>query len=148
MTHSRRGFTLMELAICLTILAIVVPMLYAFGRNMEDRTALGLASLETADSTRTIAETLRLDARGARWTDATAVQLTRASGCTVAYSVQDGVLTRNATEGCEGPPALASRVESITRVPGGVEVVFRQARRPGPTEGTRVAVRIPVEVER
>jgi len=146
MSRRRQGFTLVELAICLTLLALLIPLVYAFARDMEDRTALGLSSLETADAVRTVSETLRQDARSARWTDPTGLTLRRADGCEVRYLVKDSVLMRKSGEPCAGPHALARRVTSMERVTGGVEVVFSLPRRPGPTEGTQVKVRIPVEV--
>lgn len=140
---TRRGFTLVELAFCLTVAAILVPLLYALARGMEDRASIGLWHLETADGVRSFADALRDDAQGGVIADGAGFEFLKGE-CTFRYRV-DGrsVLVRETDAGCGGSQAIARSVDSVNRVPGGVEVVFARALRPGRAE--RSVIFLPLE---
>ena len=138
----KRAFTLIEMAICLTILSILVPIVYAALRGHMDHAAIAQWRLECADAARAVAEELRLDARqGAPRRGAEVVAF--GGDCGGTYTVNaDGALVREAPAGCGPPRALARRVTSIAWAPGGVEVAFARTLRPSVTH--RDAVFIPV----
>jgi len=139
----RRGFTLFELSICLSVLALLSPVVYALLRGHEDRAAIARWRLECADGARAAAEELRLDARrGRALREGDAVGFAWA-GCEVSYAVNaEGALLREASPACGGARALARRVESIAWAPGGVELTFARALRPAITH--RDVVFLPV----
>ncbi|MFT5680311.1 MAG: prepilin-type N-terminal cleavage/methylation domain-containing protein [Myxococcota bacterium] len=137
MTHRRRsGFTLTELAICLSLLAILVPMVYAYGLGVEDRILLGAWHLQTADATRTIADSIQLDDRaGAISADAPRF----AQGdCTIDYAVADRALSR--TDSCGSTQVLARDVVALSRQPGGISVVFSRGLRADRSEQTTIFI--------
>lgn len=137
----QRGFTAVELALCLTIAAVLVPLVYMFGARLEDNAAVAEWQLDVAESARTVAEELRLDARRGLPTGDTVGFLSGA--CLVRYEVTDSALVRAAGEACGGSRGLAGTVESIAWVAGGVEVVFARVLRPD--RAVRQAVYFPVE---
>ncbi len=143
--RSYSGFTLIELVIVLTISTIVVPIVFAFGRHLQDQTTLGHWHLETADAIRTVAEELRADARAGEPAPISgdAVAFTDGDGCTATYRVaaDDAALIRSST--CEPDRGLSRFVESIAWSAGGVDVVFARAVRPARTH--RATIFIPVE---
>ncbi len=135
----QRGFTAVELAICLTVASVLVPLIYLFAANLEDQAAVAEWQLDVADSARTVAEELRLDARrGVPMGDTVGFL---SATCIVRYEVTDTALVRDAT--CGGRRGLASMVESIAWAPGGVEVGFVRVLRPSRMH--RQTVFFPVE---
>ncbi len=139
----RRGFTAMELAICLTILIILVPLVYQLATIVEENHAIGLWQLQTAEELRTVAEELRLDQRQGTPEPGEAVAWAR-QGCTVHYRVDpQRVLLREAPEACGGSRALATHVAGFRRLDEGVEIEFVNRLRP--TIEQRERVFIPLE---
>jgi len=139
----RRAFTAVELAICLSILAIIVPLVYAGARAVGDTHQLGLWHLQTADEIRTIREELRADARrGLPLPDQPLSW--RLGDCTVSYQLDGDVLLRHAPAACGGSRALAVGVEAIEPSDLGVAITFVRILRP--TLEQRSTVFIPMEV--
>lgn len=124
----RRGFTLVELAIVLSITSLLVPLLWLFVRQLE--TTLDLASwhLESAAAVRTVSEQLEGDRRNT---------------CNAHYALEAGALVRSADEHCGGRVVLARGVSRFERVPGGVELTL--ARRLTPTLTRENAFFLPLE---
>jgi prepilin-type N-terminal cleavage/methylation domain-containing protein len=120
----RSGFSLVELTVVLSILAIVVPLMWKMAARIEDQRALALDHLESAEEAQTVSEQLALDLRlGSRITGETLAF--RRSECEVRYRVgTEGVLIREAPAPCGGDLALARGVEVLRSVPGGVELVL------------------------
>lgn len=124
-TAHRGGFTLVELAICLTLLAILVPMVYAYALGIDDRFDVGTWHLQTADQVHTVSESLHADGRTARLLD-DAVQF-RHDGCVIDYRIEGDALQR--VDSCGDTQTLARGVTGISRQPAGVEVVFTRRLR-------------------
>ncbi len=103
----KRGFTLVELTICLSIAAILVPVIYQLHSTLVERGELARWQLETADAVATVGEELR------------------ACG---ALELDDEVLY---TAGSCPRRALARGVSELTVLPSGVEVRFVRRLRPG-----------------
>ena len=118
---SGRGFTLVELAICLSIMTALIPALYALSLEMSDRTHLSSWHLETADAVRTVSEALRSDRLGGERLP-TGLSF-RSGDCTSSYTLAEGSLLRS--DSCGGEQVLARGVSSLSAEPGGVEVTFR-----------------------
>ena len=138
----RRGFTLVELAICLSVTAVLVPITYSFALGLEDRSLLGLWHLETADGVRTVAEELRRDAEQGEMTATTSVGF-QIADCAVSYVVTGAkVLQRQASDACGGHRALARDVEAIRTSAGGIDITF--ARNLRANRSHRATVFIPV----
>lgn len=139
---SRRAFTVAELAISISILAIVVPLVFHTATGWEENHALALWHVQTADSLRTVTEELRLDAWGGEVLESGEGELRFERGdCIVRYAVDPaGTLVRRAVAPCDGTRALARGVSSLERVPGGVEIVFSRVLRPSRVHRSRVFV--------
>ena len=138
----RRGFTLIELAICLTITAVLVPLIYAYARDIDDRSTLGIWHLDTADDVRTVAETLGRDARQHTGAGGDPLSL-RIGDCAVQYVVDDAQnLERRTSEPCGGTRVLARGVAALTPTAGGVDLTFARRMRVDRTH--RITVFIPV----
>lgn len=135
----RRGFTLMEMAIVLSVAALTIPVVWNLSAQASDAAALGRWQLEAADGIRTLAEELALDARSGAPT-ADEVGFT-APDCPVRYRVIEGdLLVREAPESCGGSRGLAAFVESIAWSPGGVDVTFAFRLRPHRVQRTTVFI--------
>jgi len=128
----RRGFTMFELAIVLTIGVILVPLVWAWLVQEEDQARLAAWELEIARALPTVSEELMADARLGVAMDGPSVAFRRAA-CEVTYEVQGGSLIRTAGEACGGTRALATRVESFAPVRDGVELTFARPLRPART---------------
>lgn len=121
----RRGFTLVEFAIVLAVLAVLIPLAWAAVDRSEEDRAAALLALSRADSVRTLAETLDLDARAGRSVAPLHFAL---PGCEVVYRTEGDALLR---EGCGTSQVLARGVEAVLPVDGGLELTFVHTMRPG-----------------
>lgn len=138
----RRGFTLLELAIVLTIGTILIPLLWQFGAYMQAQQELATFELDVAEAIPTLAEELRADGRSLSAGDGGGVAFAR-DGCTVAYEVNaEAVLVRRGAGTCPSERGLSRRVESIAWTEGGVDVVFARALRPHRVQ--RIPIFLPV----
>jgi prepilin-type N-terminal cleavage/methylation domain-containing protein len=138
MTRLARGFTMIELAIVLTITAVIIPGIYLWWRAAERGLFEAVAQIESADAARTVSEELRRDLLLLSWKDAETLALQGKACAEVRYEIEQSVLHRRAGAKCGGDRALARRVESLTRTPWGVELTF--ARNVGANEPYRVRV--------
>lgn len=115
----RAGFTAVELAICLSISAILVPSVFLFVRSLETTQRVARWHLETADAVQRLDEALQRDAlRSAAEPGA----LAWGGDCPVRYAVTEAFALER--RDCGGAQVLATGVRELRRVPGGVEVSF------------------------
>lgn len=131
-----RGFTAIELAVCLSISAVLVPSVFVFARSLESTQRVAQWHLENADAVQRIDEALQRDAaRGAMEQGG----LAWGGACPVRYVVTGAfALERQAGEACGGTQVLAAGVRSMTRVPGGVALSFGLALREDLLQQTEV----------
>jgi prepilin-type N-terminal cleavage/methylation domain-containing protein len=122
----RRGFTLIELAVSLSILALLVPLVFMMGRSFEEHAFQAAAQAEAAAAMRSVSEELRRDLKTMGWPDDTALKLAGAGQCpSVEYKLNaDSTLVREGAEGCGPARTIAANVRSISRETGGLRVVF------------------------
>lgn len=111
----RRGFTLVELAICLSVSAVLVPLAWMFVRSLDVHVATGHWQLEVAQAVRTVAEQLERDQPGT---------------CHAHYALRGADLVRTADAACGGEQVLATRVSRFERAPGGVRLDFSSTLMP------------------
>ena len=124
---SRTGFTLVELAICLSLLAIITPLIYSYALGIEDRSVVGLWHLQTADSLHTVSESLQSDGRKGTL-QPTGIAF-KQGDCTVTYRAEDAALLR--TDSCGITQTLAVGVSSLARESDGVSIGFTRHLRAG-----------------
>lgn len=125
----RSGFSLVELALVLSILVIVSPLVWITVRRVEGRADDALWRLQIADSAGTVAGSIALDGRrGRSQPDALVWQL---DGCRVRYRVDDGALWRAGEGGCQAEQVLARDVQALDREEGGLRLVFARSVRQG-----------------
>lgn len=141
--RSRPGFTLTELAIVLSLLGLLVPLVWRFALGLEDQRSIALWHLATADAVRTLSEELALLDRGSRRL-APDLAWDR-QGCTLRleHDPGAGAIVRNTSPECGGSQVLARGVETLLVVPGGVEVTFLLPLRPNRAE--RSTLFLPLE---
>lgn len=122
----RRGFTLLEFAICLSILALLVPAVFMMGRAFEEHAFQAAAQAEAASAMRSVSEEFRRDLKTMGWPDDTQLKLAGAGQCpAVEYRLTpEHTLVREGAEGCGPARTLAANVRSIERLTGGLRVVF------------------------
>lgn len=114
------GFTAVELAIVISISAILAPLIFLFARDLETLQRIARWHLETAASVQRIDEALRQDARGGARTE-----LTFGGPCAARYVLTEAfTLERQAAEACGGTQVLATGVRSMELVTGGVALSF------------------------
>ncbi|MFZ5439875.1 MAG: prepilin-type N-terminal cleavage/methylation domain-containing protein [Myxococcota bacterium] len=111
----RRGFTAIELAVCLSISAVLAPAVWLFSRSLHAPVARGQWYLESAATVRAVAEQLALD---------------QAPACHARYALEEGDLVRVADASCGGRLVLARGVQRFERVTGGVELTLALRLRP------------------
>lgn len=141
---ARRGFTLLELAIVLTVTALVLPGLYLHWRSLEGQLALAHWDVSTAEQVRTVYEELARDARLGQLAPQALEFRLRGSCASATWEVSGARrLTRAAPADCGGVRTLATGVEALRRVRGGVELDFAFEVRPDLVE--RRTVFLPVE---
>lgn len=110
----RRGFTMVELAIVLTLMAILVPLIFMlFNRGAADFQKAN-ATLEAAEQLRDLSEELRLDARNGTLT-ATDVVFEGGACSPVTYRLVDSSVVREASASCGGTRALVRHVREFVR---------------------------------
>lgn len=132
MTRRSNAFTLVELAIVLSIAVFLVPGIYLFLRTTERVLFETAVQLESAESARSISEELRHDLATMHWADRGQMMLNGKAPCgEVRYEVRESVAYRRADGACGGGErAIARHVESLRRTPwGGVEIVFARHTR-------------------
>ena len=141
---TRRAFTLVELSVTISIVAVLVPVIYGLALAVEENHALALWLLRCADDLRTLEEELQADARRGTLLDGPLPAWNEGS-CEVRYRLDDaGVIHRDAPPACGGSRALASGVGVFERQAGGVVVVFRAPLRP--THIEQASIFLPLEV--
>ena len=120
------GFTLVELAITLSISALTIPAIYLFLRSTERTLFETAAQVQSAEAARSISEELRRDLTTMHWSNAETLALEGTGACgAVRYEIANGVAHRRADPECNGGDrAIARHVESLKRTPWGVEMVF------------------------
>ena len=129
----RRGFTAVELAIVVSISALLVPAIYLFERNLDEHRAVGLWQLEVADQYRSLAESLQADRRAFKFASSKSVIRFEGAGpcAPIEYTVSDSqTVVRRGAESCGGDSTLATHVSGLKRVPGGVAISLAFETRP------------------
>jgi prepilin-type N-terminal cleavage/methylation domain-containing protein len=139
----RRGFTLLELAICLAVSATLVPLLFTFSRAVENDFAMALADAESSSQMRSFSEELRRDLMSMRVVDGPGLvlQSVRPGACArVEYVAVEETLMRRADDACGGERAIAARLSALHR--DGRSVTLEFARPVRPDLRSRVAYRL------
>jgi len=127
----RRGFTLIELAIVISILGILVPSVYAVYRQMEVGYIRIETRLDAGRAARSFSEELRRDLWTHRLAKGSEVALEGAAPCErILYEVQEGVLWRKAPDACGGARAIARNAGALSRDGSGILFVYRRHLRP------------------
>ncbi|MBL8935205.1 MAG: type II secretion system protein [Archangium sp.] len=110
----RRGFTMVELAIVLTLLAILVPLIFLFFNRGAADFQKANATLEAAEQLRDLSEELRLDARQGALS-AAGLTFEGAACGPVSYRLLDTSVVREAPASCGGTRALVRHVREFVR---------------------------------
>lgn len=127
----RRGFTMIELAVMVSILSILVPLLYVGYRQMEAGYIRVETRLDAGRAARSFSEELRRDLWTHRLAEGSGVALEGAAPCEhILYEVREGVLWRKAPDACGGARAIARNVGALTRDGSGILLVYRRRLRP------------------
>ena len=139
----RRGFTMVELAVVVTLLTVLVPLIFMlFNLGAADFQKAN-ATLDAADQLRDLSEELRLDARNGQLA-ATGLTFEGAGECfPVTYRVVASALVREAPAACGGARALVRNVTALVRT--GSLVTVRIAQLP---EDLPITVVIPLGASR
>lgn len=134
-----RGFTLVEMALCISIGTLVVPLVLLTVRSMERQHLRALEQVESAQAMRGVSEELRRDLQSMRMLPGPAVALEGACG-RVDYVVSgEAVLQRRAEPACGGTRAVARRVKAIRREAGqALSVDFERPVAPGAPATTSI----------
>jgi prepilin-type N-terminal cleavage/methylation domain-containing protein len=124
----RRGFTMLELAIVVTLMGILVPLIFMFFRIGAADYSRAQATLDAARELRELGEELRLDGRNGRLA-ATGVAFEGEGACfPVTYRLQGAALVREAPAACGGARGLVRNVASMERT--GALLTVRVAQLP------------------
>lgn len=141
-----RGFTLIELAICMSILALLLPLVWVFGRTLEAEHRDVVSQASSARELRALTEELRLDLRTRSLKSTTGLVLQGAGSCAlVEYALAGEVLERRAGPDCGGTRAVAAPVQSVRRDGALLEVVFAHHSGREPERVTRLLALLPEE---
>lgn len=108
----RRGFTLVELAIVISVSAVLVPAAYQFVRSLTARADFAHFQLDAASTLRAVSEQLELD------------RLRVQCSGEVKWSVEGEALTRTASPACGGQQVFARGVLALEREAGGARLVL------------------------
>ncbi|MER2565517.1 MAG: type II secretion system protein [Myxococcaceae bacterium] len=110
----RRGFTMVELAVVVTLLTILVPLIFMlFNRGAADYQKAN-ATLEAAEQLRDLSEELRLDGRNGALS--TAGVVFEGGACTpITYRLVETSVVREAPASCGGTRALVRHVREFVR---------------------------------
>jgi prepilin-type N-terminal cleavage/methylation domain-containing protein len=139
---TRRGFTLVELMIVLSVLTLVTPLVWILATRAADNRDLALDQLSTAQEVRTVADALQQDRRaGQRWAGAPLGW--RRGDCTVRYHLEGTTLIREAGPDCGGTQALATGVERLEVTSSGVHLTFARSVRPTLVHRTPIFLPVP-----
>ena len=122
----RRGFTLIEMSIVVSILAVLVPLIFMFGRSFQDAQFEAAAQVEAAAAMRAVSEELRRDLKTMAWLEDSGLQLAGAGACKdVEYRLtEEHRVVRKGGEGCGPERVIAANVRAFQREAGGLRVVF------------------------
>lgn len=139
----RRGFTMVELVIVITLLGILVPLVFMlFHVGAADFQKAG-ATLDAADQIRDLSEELRLDGRNGQLA-ATGLAFEGSGACLpVTYRLVGSSVVREAPAACGGARGLVRNVTSLVRT--GELVTVRIAQLP---EDLPITVVIPLGASR
>lgn len=123
----RRGFTLLEMAVNLSLMAVLIPLIYSAYRALEGSQRQAQHQLEAARGMRTVSEALDADLLHMAWRGNEGLELEGPCG-RVHYAVRDGVLLREGDAAC-GPASqgLARGVRAIERSAQGLRLVWNSA---------------------
>lgn len=129
-----QGFTLVELTIVISILAVVIPGTYVLYRTFQDQYLSAIARMQSATGARSIGEELRRDVRTHRMTDATDTKWVLESDTNtecprIEYVLEAERLVRKG-KGCGAERGLARNVARIGADETGVQVDFELRLRP------------------
>ena len=123
--REEEGFTMVELAVVVVIMAIMLPAVFLLLHTIEAEQRRALSTVESSRAMRTVSEELRLDLQTRSWVDGETLALRGPGPCgEVGYALEGGVLLRRQDASCGGTRALARHVETVARHPWGLEVVF------------------------
>jgi prepilin-type N-terminal cleavage/methylation domain-containing protein len=123
-----RGFTLIEMAVVITISALVIPLVFAFAHTYEVDHLRAADSAQAASSMRAVSEELRRDLQTMRVAEEPGLVLVGAGKCArVEYAVADEVLLRRA---CDEVRAVARHVQALRREGRSLTVEFGRPLRP------------------
>ena len=124
----KRGFTLIEMAVVLTVSALVVPLVFALAHTFEVDHLRAADSAQAAQSMRAVSEELRRDLSTMRVSDEPGLVLLSARGCArVEYAIADEVLLRRA---CDDVRPVARHVLALRRDGRSLTVEFGRPLRP------------------
>lgn len=111
----RRGFTMVELAIVITLLGILVPLIFMLFHVGAADFQKANATLEAADQLRDLSEELRLDLRTGTLAEA-GLRIDGEGGCfPVTYRLAETTLVREAPAACGGSRGLVRHVRTLER---------------------------------
>ena len=135
------GFTAIELAIVLTIILILVPIVFTAHRQFQFRLDTNRARVELAGQMRELTRVIRSDRWKGRWVSAESLELKLPCG-QVTYLLDGSKLLRQVPPACGASRIVAREIESITRKGSLIEV--RLVRAVSPEQSTTVALNMGV----
>lgn len=110
----RRGFTMVELAVVVTLLTILVPLIFMlFNRGAADYQRAN-ATLEAAEQLRDLSEELRLDGRTGALS-AAGVVFEGGACAPITYRLVEASVVREAPASCGGTRALVRHAREFVR---------------------------------
>jgi len=128
----RRGFTLIELMISMSIITILVPALFQLWRVVEGNQLLVHDRTMDARVARTVGDQLASDQAHLDLAAGDALLFTGPPPCErVAWRLEQDAVVRDAPAGCGGRTVLARQVATFERDGAVVELVFSHRRLQG-----------------